>query len=274
MKKPPDAFDSSRLSRGGPPESVARFGRGGTAAWGALFPEDQWSMFVRGSDALTAANIPFVLHGAMGLAAYTGRWRNTKDVDVIVHERDRARAITALRGAGFEDYFDREAYDRSWIFRGFKAGGIFDIIWALPNHRVVIDDAWFERARPLQLRDRMLKAAPPEEIMRVKLYVLQRGRCDWPDVLNILSATVEQIDWHWMVQRMGPDLSLLHGLLAVFNWLSPERARSLPEWVRTKFALVENAIDDVDAAEARRVPLLDSRPWFALHQSPEKLMER
>jgi hypothetical protein len=246
----------------------------GPVPWGALVSDDQWNMFTSGIDALDAAGIPFVLHGAMGLAAYTGRWRNTKDVDVIVHERDRERAVEALKRAGFDDYFERETYDRSWIFRGYKEAGIFDVIWALPNHRVVIDEPWFARARPLQVRDRMLKAAPPEEIMRVKLYVLQRGRCDWPDVLNILSATVEQIDWRWLVRRMGPDLPLLHGLLAVFNWLSPERARRLPRWVRTQFALIENAPGDPDATERLRVPLVESRPWFALHQPPDKLLER
>ena len=246
----------------------------GPVPWGALVPEDQWNMFTSGVDALEAAEVPFVLHGAMGLAAYTGRWRNTKDVDVIVRESDHERAVDALKRAGFDDYFDREGYDRSWIFRGFKEAGIFDVIWALPNHRSEIDEPWFERARPLQVRDRMLKAAPPEEIMRVKLYVLQRGRCDWPDVLNILSATVDELDWRWLVQRMGPDLSLLHGLLAVFNWISPERARRLPRWLREQFALAESAPDDADATEQRRVPLVESRPWFALHQPPDQLLER
>jgi hypothetical protein len=245
-----------------------------SAPWGALMADDQWRMFMSGVDALEAAKIPFVLHGALGLATYTGRWRNTKDVDAIVHERDRERAIAALRGAGFEDLFDRESYDRSWIFRGFKEAGIFDVIWALPNHRVEIDDAWFERARPLRLRDRDLRVAPPEEIMRVKLYVLQRGRCDWPDVLNILSVTVEQIDWRWLVQRMGPDLPLLHGLLATFNWLCPARARAIPEWLRAQFALPEIPVDDPDADEVHRAALFESRPWFALHQPADRILER
>jgi hypothetical protein len=244
------------------------------AAWGKLISPEQWAMFMCGVDALESAQVPFILHGALGLAAYTGRWRNTKDVDVIVRERDHERAIAALRQAGFADYFERESYDRSWIFRAHQEAGIFDVIWALPNHRVEIDDAWFERARPLQLRDRTFKVAPPEEIMRVKLYVLQRGRCDWPDVLNILSGTVEQIDWRWLVARMGPDLPLLHGLLAVFNWLSPERARKLPAWVRAQFALADISPNDPDATEARRVPLVESRPWFALHQSPDQPLER
>ena len=241
---------------------------------GMLIPDDQWAMFIRGADALDAAGIPFVLHGALGLAAYTGRFRNTKDADVIVRERDHERAVAAVRAAGFGDYFERESYDRTWIFRGFNEAGIFDIIWALPNHRVVIDEPWFERACPLRLRGREFRAAPPEEIMRVKLYVFQRGRCDWPDVLNILSATVDRLDWRWLVQRMGPDLGLLHGLLAVFNWMCPQRARALPSWVRAQFALADIPLDDPDADERRRAALVESRPWFALHQPADRPLER
>lgn len=248
----------------------------GTASteWGKLITPDQWAMFMCGVDALERAKIPFILHGALGLAAYTGRWRNTKDVDVIVHARDHERAIAAMRGAGFEDYFDRENYDRSWIFRAWQAAGIFDVIWALPNHRVEIDDPWFERARLVELRGRTFHVAPPEEIMRVKLYVLQRGRCDWPDVLNILSATVDNLDWRWLVHRMGRDLPLLHGLLAVFNWMSPERGRRLPAWLRGQFALADIPADDPDAREERRVSLVESRPWFALHQPTDRHLER
>ena len=244
------------------------------APWGALIPDDQWAMFACGVDALEAEKIPFILHGALGFASYTGRFRNTKDVDVVVHARDHERAIAALKRACFGDYFEKEGYDRSWIFRAHQEAGIFDVIWALPNHRVEIDEPWFERARPFRLRGREFRAAPAEEIMRVKLYVMQRGRCDWPDVLNILAATVEQVDWHWLVKRMGRDVSLLHGLLAVFNWLCPRRARALPGWVRAQFALPDIPPDDPDADEVHRAALFESRPWFALHQPADRMLER
>jgi hypothetical protein len=158
------------------------------AAWGKLIRDDQWTHFVAGTTAIESTGVSFLLGGALALASYTGHWRDTKDVDVIVRPQDSATAIGALRSAGFEDYFDQLAYDRSWIFRGCKDGVIFDIIWELPNHRVPIDDAWFERARALWLRGRAYAAAPAEEIIRVKLYVMQRERCDWVDVLNLLSV--------------------------------------------------------------------------------------
>ena len=147
-----------------------------------------------------------------------------------------------------------------------REGVLFDVIWALPNHRVPIDEEWFSRAQTLRLRDREYRAVPVEELVRVKLYVMQRERCDWVDVLNVLASAVERIDWVWLVARMGRDLPLLHGALAIFNWLSPGRARGLPAWVRERFALPALAEDDPAAMEERRVRLFDSRPWFAAHQ--------
>lgn len=244
------------------------------AVWGTLIPDDQWNAFLSGALAIQAAAVPFVLHGAFALAAYTERWRNTKDVDIVIRALDREHAIAALGEAGFADYYEREAYDRSWIFRGTKDGAIFDIIWDLPNHRVAIDDAWFQRATPLWLRGRLLAVAPVEEVIRIKLYVFQRERCDWVDVLNLLAAAVDRIDWHWLVDRMGVDLPLLQGVLAVFNWLAPGRARRMPAWLRERFALPEIPGDDVATIEREHVRLFDSRPWFALHQPRERLLER
>lgn len=244
------------------------------AQWGALISDEQWTHFVAGTSAIENAGVPFMLAGAMALATYTGRWRDTKDVDIIVRPSDSTKAIAALRSAGFEDYYAQLAYDRSWIFRGFKDGVIFDIIWDLPNHRVDIDEAWFERARSVWLRGRAFAAAPAEEIVRVKLYVMQRERCDWVDVVNILAATVEELDWAWLVQRMDRDLPLLQGVLALFNWVSPGRAQTIPAWLRERFALAEIQTDDFAAMEERRVRFLDSRPWFALHQPTNRRLER
>ncbi len=244
------------------------------AQWSSLIPAEQWSVFLAGTGAFEKAGVPFLLHGALALAAYTSRWRNTKDIDVIVREGDHERAVTALRAAGFEDYFDQVAYDRSWIFRGFKNGVLFDVIWGLPNHRVVIDEEWFRRAQPLWLRGRVHATVPAEELVRVKLYVLQRERCDWVDVLNVIAAAVDRLDWVWLVRRMDEDLPLLHAVLALFNWMCPNRSVALPEWVREKFSLPLVTADSTEAVEISRVRLFDSRPWFALHQPHDRPLER
>jgi Uncharacterised nucleotidyltransferase len=241
--------------------------------WGDLIPPEQWQVLLDGTDAISRAGVRFLLGGALALATYTGHWRNTKDVDIIIHAADSVRAIEAIKAAGFEDYYEREAYDRSWIFRGYKDGVIFDVIWDLPNHRVQIDDEWFSRSRSLRLRDFGFAAVGPEELVRVKLYVLQRTRCDWVDVLNVLAGATSIIDWDWLVARMGRDLPLLHAVLAIFNWMCPARAREIPETLRTQFALPPVEDLDLAAMEERRTRLFDSRPWFAMHQPTDKPLE-
>jgi hypothetical protein len=257
-----------------PPQPVARPSDPIEAPWSSLIPEDQWTALHSATTAIRNSGVPVLLGGALALATYTGRWRNTKDVDVIVRPADHPRAMAALQVAGFEDCFSREPYDRSWIFRSCKDDVIYDVIWQLPNHRVQIDDAWFSRAPEVRLRQELHCAVPPEELVRVKLYVMQRERCDWVDVINVLAGAGERIDWAWLVQRMGRDLSLLHAVLAVFNWMCPGRAHHLPAWLRSQFALEEIGFDNPDEVEHRRAALFDSRPWFSLHLPTDRPLER
>jgi hypothetical protein len=244
------------------------------APWDKLIPDDQWAVFIRGTHALRDVGVANLLGGALALATYTAHWRNTKDVDVIIRPSARETAIEALRGAGFDDYYEHEAYDRSWIFRGFSNGVLFDVIWELPNHRVAIDDPWFERARTVQIRGQSYAAVPPEELIRVKLYVMQRERCDWVDVLNVLGGAFGSIDWSWLVRRMGQDLPLLQAALTIFSWLCPGRASTLPQWLREQFALPVVDCRDASETEVHRVRLFDSRPWFAMHQPLDRILER
>jgi hypothetical protein len=244
------------------------------APWSALIPDEQWTVFLAGQEAARRMDVPFLLGGAMALATYTGRWRNTKDIDFIVRAEDRERLVEALLQDGFEDYHGQEAYDRSWIFRGFRDGVILDLLWDLPNHRVAVDDVWFQHARPVQVRDQVLHAMPLEELIRVKLYVLQRERCDWVDVLNALAGSVEAVNWDHLIERMGRDLPLLQGVLCVFSWLSPGRAEAVPEPIRRRFALPVVETEDAAAMEQRRVRLFDSRPWFAPLEPEDRMLER
>lgn len=245
-----------------------------SARWAELIPDEQWEVLVAGVRAAREAGAPVLLGGALALATYTGRWRNTKDIDLIVKPGHEDDIIARLKAAGFEDLFGTEAYDRSWIFRATRDGVILDVIWALPNHRVPIDEAWFEHARPVHLHGAEYDVVPIEELVRVKLYVMQRERCDWVDVLNALAGSIEQIDWPHLVARMGRDLPLLQAVLALFAWLSPDRAIAIPAELRERFALPAVESEDLAALEARRVRLFDSRPWWAVHQPEDQPLER
>ena len=241
--------------------------------WATIIPDDQWAIYLQAIGATRQTGVPFVLGGAFGLAGYTGRWRNTKDLDFFVLPSDKDRVIEALTRIGFVDYYPTLAYDRGWIYRAVRDDVLVDTIWQTPNRRAVVDEHWFQRARQVTLRDEQLKVLPAEELLAIKLYIVQRDRCDWPDLINLLYATCHELDWAHVIERLQAETALLAGLLNVFNWVAPARAAQIPGWVREKYHLVDPTAEEKALDLQERVALLDSRPWFAALQPRDKPMQ-
>src|SRR5256885_2248369 len=103
--------------------------------WAEAISKDEWQIYHAAIQALRKAGIPFLLGGGFALATFTGRWRDTKDIDFYIRPQDRPKAVAALAKAGFEDYFHRLPYDRKWIYRSVRSDIIVDIIWAMANQR-------------------------------------------------------------------------------------------------------------------------------------------
>jgi len=240
--------------------------------WATIIPNEQWAVYLDAIRATRKSGARFLLGGAFGLAAYTGRWRNTKDLDFFVLPSDKDRIIDALTKIGFEDFHPTLAYDRGWIYRAVREDVIVDIIWQTPNRRTVVDGEWFTRSREVVLRGENLAVLPAEELLAIKLYVLQRDRCDWPDLINLLYQTCDQLDWDHVLQRLGPERPLLCGLLNVFNWVAPSRALRLPREIREMFHLSEPTSEALALPDDHQVRLLDSRPWFADFEPMDKPM--
>jgi hypothetical protein len=220
-------------------------------------------------DRVKAAGVEFMLGGGFAFAAYTGRWRDTKDIDLYVKPQDRARAIAALNRAGFKDYYKRRPYDRKWIYRAIRSDVIVDVIWAMANQRAQVDDLWLTRARPLAIRDQNLRVIPVEELIWCKLYIVQRDRCDWTDIFNLLYARGAEIDWSHLARRLDQDEPLLRSLLTLYGWLSPQSASKLP---RSLWQSCPPRIVSPQQA-LRRIRLLDSRAWFAATQTANRKLE-
>jgi hypothetical protein len=208
------------------------------------------------------ATIPFVIGGFHGMAAYTGQDRDSKDLDLYVLPDDRERMIGVLRQAGLADYYDRLPYDRGWIYRAHENGAIVDVIWGMANYRGQVDAVWLEAGQEMEIAGERLRALPAEELLWTRLYVVQRDRCDWPDVMNLLAAAGPELDWERLLARLGEDRPLLAGALAVFSWLDPCRAALLPSGVWQRLGI---APPQAEAGLEKRPPhadLLDRRPWY------------
>lgn len=229
--------------------------------WTALIPEDECFLYRAVIDEACAHGIDFALGGAFAVATYTGSWRNTKDLDLYVPPAEKDKMIEVLATLGFKDYYDEKPYDRWWIYRAIKDGTIIDIIWAMANHRQQIDELWMS-GPSVDLLGHKLKVLPAEAMVWDKLYIMQRERCDWPDVLNLLYHVAADLDWEYLLARMGDDRPLMAGVMSVFQWMSPGRAQSVPAWVWSDLNLPPLPREPLPEVDCRRVSLLDRRPWY------------
>jgi len=229
--------------------------------WAKTISGDQWETYRDAIHALRAARLRVMLGGGFAMASYTGRWRNTKDIDFYVQKKDRDKAVAALTKAGFADYFDQLPYDRKWIYRSTRDGVIVDIIWAMANQRAQVDDRWFEAAPEISIRGEVLDVVPIEEFVWCKLYIVQRDHCDWTDVLNVLFAAGSKMDWDHLLWRLEEDWPLLKSLLTLYGWVCPRRAARLPDSLRKRLKLDLPEIPR--SRKHNRIRLLDSRAWFA-----------
>lgn len=232
------------------------------AAWGELIPDDQWRVYRNVIHGLRRRGIPFALGGAFALAAYTARWRNTKDLDLYILPQDREAVIDVITGAGLTDLYERLPYERHWIYRASRDDIIVDAIWGMANHKADVDPAWLTRGPTIALRGEPLRVLPAEELVWDKMYIVQRERCDWPDVLNLIDATCDGLDWEHLLHRTGPDTPLLAGVLTVFRWLCPGKALTLPAWIWPRLQMPPPENHQQPDVDCEAVRLLDTRPWF------------
>jgi hypothetical protein len=107
----------------------------------------------------------------------------------------------------------------------------------------------------------------PEEYLWAQLYIIQRDRTGWPDILNLVASIGPALDWAHILERVAADWPLLSAALSTFAWLSPSRAAALPPWLWDHLHLErphEFHFPEASgsATDGRRAALLDSRPWF------------
>ena len=230
--------------------------------WENLIPPEHWSVYACVLDRACNENVPFALGGGLALGYYTGHLRRSKDLDIYIRPEDRETMVRIMTGCKLKDFHPVQSYDPAWIYRGHRGDVIVDAIWAMANKRTVVDDRWIDSGPLIQLCGQSFRVIPAEELIWSKLYVLQRDRCDWPDIFNLVYATGPHLDWEHLFARVAEDRPLLKGILSIFSWLCPGRALALPHLVWDAVDLPVPRAEGDPAGRPSRKDLLDSRPWL------------
>jgi hypothetical protein len=183
------------------------------------FPELIDSM-KKAAAALRDAKVPFLLGG--GLAAWArGGPPTDHDVDLLVRPSDAERALEALDDAGLRT----ERPPEGWLLKAWDGDVLVDLIFRPAGGPV--DDAYFERATPLEVAALPLLVASIDDVLTTKVLAMNEQAPDYRPVLEMARSLREQIDWHSVRAQVEHE-----PFGAAFLTLV-ERLRILPDAVET-----------------------------------------
>ena len=200
------------------PEKVARAGQP------AFEPEEE-RVFARGLTLLNETGVPYAVAGAVAKHAYTGIWRDTKDLDVFLPPRELEPALEALR----KDGFDTSVVAGHWLAKARRSPYYIDLIFGVGHGRLPIDASWVEHARPGQVAGVSTRILSLEELIASKAYIAERDRYDGPDIAHLVLRSGGRVGWERVLQLLGSDRVLLLWHLLLFDFVYPGRAELLPQ---------------------------------------------
>ncbi|MGK4002932.1 hypothetical protein WMF31_09950 [Sorangium sp. So ce1036] len=181
----------------------------------------------RALESLIAAGVPFMVAGAYAFFSYTGIFRDTKDLDLMLDQRDVPAAFRVLERAGFAT----ELLDPRWIGKAYAGESFIDLIFSSSNGLAVVDGDWFAHARPATILGHSCLLAPAEEIIFTKAFVDERERYDGADVNHLIYACGDEMDWERLLERFGPHWEVLFAHLTLYRFVYPGARSRVPEWL-------------------------------------------
>jgi hypothetical protein len=190
---------------------------------------------------LTTANAPFLVGGAYALRHYVGIDRNTKDFDIFVRREDYDRIMAVLDASGC----DTDLTYPHWLGKATCASALVDVIFSSGNGISLVDDDWFRYAPDGRIFEMPVKLCPPEETIWSKAFVHERERYDGADVMHLLLACAEKLDWDRLLRRFGEHWRVLLSYLCLFGFVYPSERARIPQWVMT--ALMEHLEEEIRA---------------------------
>ncbi len=206
------------------------------------------SFYVHVLRTLLDANAPFLVGGTYALRRYTGIERDTKDFDIFVRRTDYDLVMSTLRAAGC----NTELTFPHWLGKATGEDGLVDVIFSSGNGVSPVDDDWFRYCAPDRLFGLPVSLCPPEEMIWSKAFIAERERYDGADIMHLLMARAQTLDWDRLLRRFGEYWRVLLSHLCLFGFVYPSQRSLIPEWVMS--SLLEHLDAEIHApAPERRI---------------------
>jgi Uncharacterised nucleotidyltransferase len=142
----------------------------------------------RVASALKGAGIPFALGGSFAVYAHGGH-SSDHDVDFLIREQDKERALEELSAVGFEV----EQPPEDWLVKVFDKGRMADLIYR-PVESPVTDETLQDTVQ-LSVEAIYMPVLSATQLMIHKLLSYTQHYCDFATGLPVARSLREQIDW-------------------------------------------------------------------------------
>ena len=199
-------------------------------AWVAVPGDPLLAFYVEALDLLDTAHVPFVVGGAFAHSRYTGRDRDTKDLDVMIRQEDVPRTLHMFEEAGYRV----ELPFPHWLGKIRRDRQYIDVVFSSGNGIVSVSDEWFEHATPSEVLGISVKLCPAEELLYSSSFVQERERYDGAAVLHLLYGRARLFDWPRLLRRFGDHWAVLLSYLILFQFVYPDRRGDIPIEVMTE----------------------------------------
>lgn len=228
--------------------------RGRVAARPLYLAPDEAQLFHEWLEILRRSGVTYALGGAFAQYAYTGIWRDSKDLDVFAQPQDVRTLLDAFADSGF----DTELRDPRWLAKVHSAPHLLDILFAVRHMtRLRITDDWLRTSAAARVLDVPTRILRPEEVIATKVYVANRDRFDGADILHLIRALQGEVDWQRVVDLLQGDEEIVLWHLVLFAFAYPMHREWLPrELMQRAFEAVQSP-PALLGARAFRGALLD-----------------
>jgi hypothetical protein len=142
----------------------------------------------RVASVLKQAEIPFALGGSFAVYAHGGH-SSDHDVDFLIREQDKERALDELSAVGFEV----EQPPEDWLVKVFDEGRMVDLIYRPVESQVTDATLADSVIRPVEAIAMPVVSAT--QLMVHKLLSYTQHYCDFATGLPVARSLREQIDW-------------------------------------------------------------------------------
>jgi hypothetical protein len=191
------------------------------------FPPEQEQLFRDVLRFMNERGIPYAVSGTFALHEHTGIWRQTKDMDLFVTPGDMRRALELFKAAGYETWVK----DPVWLGKVVRGKHYVDLITGMSNAVLQVDKSWIERGVEAEVAGIPSRVLGAEELLASKIFVVRRERFDGADVVHIIYAMRDLLDWNRVFKLVGDHWEMLLWSLVFFRYIYPRHANEIPRWV-------------------------------------------